>query len=156
MGKPFLLPLEAAPSASIAPAKQSSIDGPPVSPVAEGGIVLVVEDERSNRSLMGRMLLTLGYRAEFATNGAEAVHAFVPGRFFAILMDIQMPVMDGITATTRIRAIESNCRVPIIALTANVTPRDRAHCRAAGMDEFLPKPFKRSELAAALAIFAAH
>ena len=60
MSKPFLLPLEAAPSASIAPAKQSSIDGPPVSPVAEGGIVLVVEDERSNRSLMGRMLLTLG------------------------------------------------------------------------------------------------
>ena len=63
------------------------------------------------------------------------------------------PVMDGLTATAKIRALESSFRVPIIATTANVMPRERDHCRAAGMDDFLLKPFKRRELAAALALF---
>ena len=65
-----------------------------------------------------------------------------------------MPVMDGLAATKKIRGQESNLRVPIIATTANIMPRDRDHCQAAGMDAFVSKPFKRKELAAALARFA--
>ena len=152
----FHFPLEEVPSNFSAPAEQFPCDPASVSPVAEGGIVLVVEDDRSNRSLIGKMLLSLGYSAEFAAHGAEAVAVFVPGKFFAILMDMQMPVMSGLAATKKIREIESDVRAPIIALTANVMPSDRDDCRAAGMDEFLAKPFKRSELAAALALFAAH
>ena len=152
----FHLPLDEAPTDFSVAAEQSSCDPILTSPVAEGGIVLVVEDDRSNRSLVGKMLLSLGYSAEFAADGAEAVAAFVPGKFFAILMDIQLPVMSGLTATTKIREMEPEGRVPIIALTANVMPRDRDHCRVAGMDEFLSKPFKRSELAAALDVFVTH
>jgi CheY-like chemotaxis protein len=129
----------------------------PSSPSAEspmppaGDPVLVVEDDQDNSKLAGKMLQRLGYRAEFAANGAEAVAAFAPGKYFAILMDVLMPVMDGIVATRKIRDLESGSRVPIIALTANVMPGDRECYLAAGMDDFLPKPFKKDELADKLA-----
>jgi CheY-like chemotaxis protein len=117
----------------------------------KGNLVLVVEDDPDNSKLTGKMLQRLGCRAEFAAHGAEAVEAFVPGKYFAILMDMRMPVMDGLAATRKIRELESGSRVPIIALTANVMPGDRERCLAAGMDDFLSKPFKKAELAAKLA-----
>lgn len=97
------------------------------------------------------MLASLGYQAKFASNGQEAVSAFAPGKFSAILMDMQMPVMDGLEATRRIREMEAGGHVPIIALTANVMPGDCERCFAAGMDGFLSKPFKKESLVAKLA-----
>ena len=118
---------------------------------AEGKLVLVVEDDTVNSRLAGKMLHSLGYRAEFAADGFEALSAFVPGKYYAILMDVVMPRMDGVEATKRIREVQSGSHVPIIALTANVMPGDRERYLAAGMDDFLSKPFKREELAAKLA-----
>lgn len=113
--------------------------------------VLVVEDDPVGSSLVGSMLASVGLRVEFAANGREALEAFAPGKYAAIIMDLQMPVMDGIEATRQIRARESDAHVPIIALTASVLPDDRERCVAAGMDEFLSKPFKKADLLASLA-----
>ena len=114
--------------------------------------MLVVEDDPTSSMVAGKMLHRLGCRAEFAADGAAAVEAFVPEKYFAILMDMAMPVMDGLVATSRIRELEaqSSAHVPIIALTANVMPGDRERCIAAGMDDFLSKPIKWAELAAML------
>ncbi|MFZ4777828.1 MAG: PAS domain S-box protein [Terrimicrobiaceae bacterium] len=121
-----------------------------------GGLVLVVEDDRGSRMLAGKMLEALGLLPEFAADGEGALQAFVPGKYFAILMDMSMPVMDGLEATKKIREVEAaaGSHVPIIALTANVMTGDRERCLAAGMDDFLSKPFKKDELAAKLANFA--
>ena len=118
--------------------------------------VLVVEDDPENSLLAGKMLEALGWRAEYAANGQEAVEAFGSGRFTAILMDMQMPVMDGLLATRKIRELETltGAHVPIIALTANVLPCDRERCLAAGMDTFLSKPFNKAQLAETLARYA--
>jgi len=115
--------------------------------------VLVVEDDPSSRILAGKILEHLGCRAEFAVNGQDAAEVFAPEKYSAILMDMQMPVMDGLEATRRIRERESGVRVPIIALTANVMQGDRERCLAAGMDEVLTKPFKMTELSDILARF---
>jgi len=114
--------------------------------------VLIVDDEPDNSSLAGKMIEALGHRAEFAANGLQAVEAFVPGKYSAVLMDMRMPVLDGLEATRRIRDIEraSGGHVPIIALTANVMPGDRDRCIAAGMDDFLSKPFSKAGLAGKL------
>ncbi len=147
----FHLPLESAPSTGVPPVEAKTENGAAHGPTAHG-LVLVVDDEPNSRVLAGKMLQRLGCRAEFAANGAEAVAAFLPGKFSAILMDMAMPVMDGLEATRKIREAEAAAdgRVPIIALTANVMPGDRENCLAAGMDDFLAKPFKRESLAAKL------
>jgi signal transduction histidine kinase/CheY-like chemotaxis protein len=144
----FRLPLETSlPSSAPAASALGDLD----STLPSGTLVLVVEDDRDCSVLAGKMLQSLGCRAEFAADGAEAVKAFVPGKFSAILMDMAMPVMDGLEATKKIREIEkTGSRVRIIALTANVMPGDIERCLAAGMDDFLSKPFKRAELAAKL------
>ena len=118
-----------------------------------GRLVLVAEDDRVNSMLAEKMLKSLGLMVEFASNGREAVAAFVPGKYSAIFMDIQMPEMSGLEATEKIREIEAGTgtRVSIIALTANVMPADHEQCMAAGMDDFLSKPFKKDEMAAKLA-----
>jgi len=116
-------------------------------------VVLVVEDDPNSRTLAEKMLSGLGYRTEAVIHGADAVAAFAKGKYFAILMDMQMAGMDGIEATRKIREAEAMAggHVPIIALTANVMHGDRKRCLAAGMDEFLSKPFKKAELAEILA-----
>ena len=124
--------------------------------VFSGNPVLVVEDDSDNASLAGKMLEALGYQAKHVANGQEALDAFRDGAFSAILMDMQMPVMDGLSATRKIRELEAHSgttRVPIIALTANVLPTHKELCIAAGMDDFLSKPFKKDHLAAKLARF---
>jgi len=118
-----------------------------------GGLVLVVEDDRTSSLLTGKILEAIGHQPEFVWNGLQALEAFAPGKYIAILMDMQMPVMDGIEATKKIRAKESGSRIPIIALTANVMPGDLERCLAIGMDEFLSKPINKADLAAKLARF---
>lgn len=137
-----------------APPESLAANGPlDAMPVPPHRCVLVVEDDPSNRALAGKMLDSIGYRAEFSTNGKEAVAAFAPDKYAAILMDMQMPVMDGLEATRIIRDIEASLggHAPIVALTANVMPGDSDRCFAAGMDAFISKPFKRETLAAKLA-----
>lgn len=145
------LPLRKAPS--LPPATRSGDDATAALPAPLDRCVLVAEDDPSNRLLAGKMLDSLGYRADFAVNGKEAVALFSPGKYDAILMDMQMPVMDGLEASRMIREIEASGggRVQIIALTANVMPGDSDRCFAAGMDLFIAKPFKRETLAAKLA-----
>ncbi len=145
----FRLPPAASTGSAIQPAESPA---PPSLP-PPGGLVLVVEDDAVSSNLLGRILSLIGCQAEFAFNGLEAVRAFAPGKFSAVFMDMQMPVMDGIEATKKIRELESRtagARVPILALTANVMPGDRERCLAIGMDGFLSKPFKREELCAKL------
>ena len=120
----------------------------------EGKLVLVVEDNPENALMAGKMLTSLGYRAEFAANGAAAVEAYEPEKYVAILMDVVMPMMDGLEATRQIRELACGSRVPIIALTANVMPGDSERYIAGGMDDYLNKPFRRDELAAKLACVA--
>ncbi len=129
-----------------------------ISPVAEssppaGGRVLVVEDDRVNRILATRILRTIGFQADSVSDGQAAIEAYAPGKYFAILMDMQMPIVDGLDATTRIRKLEaaSGTRVLIIALTANVMPGDRDRCLSAGMDDFVTKPFRKEQIAEVLA-----
>ena len=111
--------------------------------------VLVVDDDECSSVLAGKMLQILGYHPDFASDGAKAVASFLPGKYSAILMDVTMPVMDGLDATRAILEIEAveGEHIPIIAMTANVMPGDRERCLAAGMDDFLPKPFHKTDLA---------
>jgi CheY-like chemotaxis protein len=115
--------------------------------------VLIVEDDHVSRILAGKLVSLLGFTVEFAEDGLQGVEAFVPGKYSAVLMDMQMPVMDGIEATRRIRQIERDAGaspVALIALTANVMHGDRDRCIAAGMTDFLSKPVNRADLAAKL------
>jgi len=121
-------------------------------PVAERPLrLLLAEDNQVNQHVATLMLGKLGYRVDVAANGAEAVAAVHRARYDVVLMDVQMPVLDGLDATRRIRAELPPDRQPhIIALTASVLIEDRAACRAAGMDDYLTKPIRLHDLAAAL------
>jgi len=114
--------------------------------------VLVAEDNSVNQRVVGRMLEKLGCVAHFATDGREALAALEAGGFDLVLMDCQMPQLDGYGASREIRKREAGLsRVPIVALTANAMQGDRERCLAAGMDDFLSKPLTLEALAAALA-----
>jgi CheY-like chemotaxis protein len=110
--------------------------------------ILVAEDDPT----LGQLLLILLDRREIpchlVEDGLGAVSAWEGGEFDLILMDLQMPGMDGLEATRIIREREKAHlgHVPIIAMTAHTTPRDRAMCRSAGMDDYIEKPFRFSEL----------
>jgi signal transduction histidine kinase/CheY-like chemotaxis protein len=114
--------------------------------------VLVVEDNPVNQAVARRWLPKLGVQVAVATNGREALAVMDEHAFDAILMDIQMPEMNGLDATRTIRARESGSgrRVPIIALTANAMDTDREEALAAGMDDYVTKPLRLPELQAAL------
>jgi two-component system sensor histidine kinase/response regulator len=120
-------------------------------PIYPGRRILLVEDNPVNQRVAQRMLQKLGTGITLANNGAEALERLAEGSFDAVLMDCQMPVMDGFTATQRIRENERlnnhRARVPIIALTANVMSEDRENCIAAGMDAYLSKPLEPGQLA---------
>src|SRR5579864_8963188 len=113
--------------------------------------VLVVENNAANLKVAMRMVQRLGYRAEVAGTGAEAIARLGQGDYDAVLMDCQMPEMDGYEATRRIRADEgTGRRVPIIAMTAAALSGDRERCLAAGMDDYISKPVKLHVVAAVL------
>ena len=120
-----------------------------------GRRMLLVEDNPVNQRVAQRMLEKMGAYVTIANNGAEALERVTESQFDAVLMDCQMPVMDGMSATRAIRALErrrgSVKRLPIIALTANVMSEDRENCMAAGMDAHLGKPVDPSQLVTCLA-----
>ena len=107
--------------------------------------ILLADDNAVNRLLARRLLNKAGHEVILAENGREALEAWEAERPDVILMDVQMPVMDGLEATQLIRSLEQDKQfnpTPIIALTANALERDRQQCLAAGMDDFLSKPFQ--------------
>lgn len=115
--------------------------------------VLLVEDNRVNQQVALLMLKKLGCRVSLAENGEVALQKTLSETFDLILMDCQMPVLNGYDATRRIRLSHppQGRRLPIIAMTANDQPEERAKCQEAGMDDFLAKPFRREELGHQLA-----
>jgi diguanylate cyclase (GGDEF)-like protein len=131
---------------------------PPAAPKARGSIarsvarLLIVEDNRTSQTIAVGMLEMLGCKAEVAENGRVAVQAFKRGAWDLILMDCNMPEMDGYEATAAIRALESDSgrRVPIVAMTANTQPADVEKCLSAGMDDHLPKPLTLGSLTSRL------
>jgi two-component system, sensor histidine kinase len=113
--------------------------------------VLVAEDNAVNQTIIDAMLKQLGHRITLTGNGREALEALARSDFDLVLMDCNMPEMDGLEATRRLRAQNvRNARVPIIALTANAMDGDREKCLAAGMDDFVSKPVTIATLRAAI------
>ena len=112
----------------------------------EGRNVLLVEDNPVNQTVIEAMLRSLGFTVSVATDGAQAVRSAESLIFEAILMDCRLPIIDGYEATRQIRQLPGCSEVPIIALTANALQGDREACLAAGMNDYLAKPFKRTDL----------
>ncbi|MBP2232784.1 PAS domain S-box-containing protein [Azospirillum agricola] len=139
-------PLPGPPAATESPA-ESSAEAP-----AEALRILVAEDVEMNRLLIVTILKQLGHRVVAVEDGAAAVAAVRRHPFDLILMDVNMPVMDGLVATRTIRDMAPPAnRIPIVAMTANTFPEDVARCRAAGMSGYVPKPIDRRLLVAEIA-----
>ena len=120
---------------------------PRVSALLSGRRVLLAEDNAFNRALIEHVLEPMGCQVDKAASGTEAVRAFKPGLYDLVLMDCQMPEMDGLTATRHIRRLEAGQgRVPVIAVTAGTVSGARRACLEAGMDDFLAKPFSLGRL----------
>lgn len=112
--------------------------------------ILLADDNEVNRMVASHQLGVLGYRFLTVEDGQQAVAAFSRERFDAVLMDCRMPVMDGYEATRRLRLHAHGSDVPIIAVTASALKEDVELCLAAGMSDYLSKPFQLSDLAAVL------
>jgi CheY-like chemotaxis protein len=127
-----------------------------LTPPAEGDArlnILAAEDNEVNQVVIKYLLQSLGHTVTFASNGAEALALWRTEDFDLILMDIQMPEVDGVTATRLIRAgSDAKARVPIVAVTAHAMDSDRDSYLAAGMNAVVTKPVKMTDLFAALAL----
>src|ERR1700694_84093 len=118
-----------------------------------GARVLLVEDNPVNLEVGVGILESFGCKVETAANGVEALDQYAGGKYAVIFMDCQMPEMDGFEATAEIRKREAKTglRIPIVALTASAIEGDREKCLAAGMDDYVPKPFTAHQMRSALA-----
>lgn len=113
--------------------------------------ILVAEDNEVNQKVVKAILARTGHRVDIVGNGIEAVSAVIRGAYDLVLMDVQMPEMDGVTATRRIRELDGPVsEIPIIALTANAMKGDEDNYRAAGMNDYVSKPIESDKLAAAM------
>jgi signal transduction histidine kinase/DNA-binding NarL/FixJ family response regulator len=149
-GSTFYVTLECDPAKAIVP---SGAEGPAVdasAPVpagqAEKPLILVVEDNQVNQKVIGTILRKRGYRVRIAVHGGEAMEALTQDPIALVLMDIQMPVLDGIETTRLIRQEERWAALPILAMTAHVMQGDREECLEAGMDGYISKPVNPSHL----------
>ncbi|MEA2685492.1 MAG: hypothetical protein QOE93_687, partial [Actinomycetota bacterium] len=134
------------------PASSRPVAARRIPPSGSTGHVLVVEDNANNQLVAMGILRHLGYRADVAANGFEALAALDRTSYDAILMDCQMPEMDGFTATGEIRLRQgTDCHTPVIAMTAGASDADRERCLDAGMDDFLAKPVRPGDVEAVLA-----
>lgn len=137
-------------SASNTSTTESNYSGAVKSSPKPGAAILVVEDDRVNQQVLERMLNNLGYTADILPNGKAALTIITDFSYDAILMDCQMPVMDGFEATKEIRKMEAagilRKRTPIIAITANAMTGDKEKCLAAEMDDYLSKPVRLASL----------
>jgi CheY-like chemotaxis protein len=151
LGKGSLFWVELPLQASAAPEEKEAVIRDAPIPRKDTAHVLLVEDNLINRKLAGTLLRKLGYTFELAENGLEAIDAAETKVYALILMDMQMPEMDGLEATRRIRAGNGpNANTWIIALTANAMQSDQDACREAGMNDFLSKPFNPKALSKVL------
>jgi signal transduction histidine kinase/DNA-binding response OmpR family regulator len=140
----FTVPLPRADEADVKVAQELSAA---TAQASHSGRILLVEDLEHNRDLALTILSSAGHEVDTATNGAEAIAAIQAKTYDLVLMDIQMPVMDGLTATQKIRELDQPTnRIPIIAMTANVLPQQVTAFMQAGMNDHVGKPFKRAEL----------
>jgi CheY-like chemotaxis protein len=112
--------------------------------------ILLAEDNAVNQKLALRLLANMGYAADVANDGAQALQALEGTDYNVVLMDVQMPELDGLEATRRIRKQWPERSLHIVAMTANAMAGDREACLAAGMNDYVSKPIKPAELAAAL------
>jgi CheY-like chemotaxis protein len=112
--------------------------------------ILLAEDNRVNQEVAAAMLRKRGHEVDIVESGREAVEAVRKGLYDVVLMDIQMPEMDGVTATREIRSLPQGADLPIIALTAHALPEERQRCLDAGMNGYVTKPFKPYDLFAAV------
>jgi CheY-like chemotaxis protein len=113
--------------------------------LASGHEILIVDDHLTNRKVVIALLAQLGFEADEAANGKEALAAIRHQDYKLILMDCQMPVLDGFDTTIRLRQNEKTRNLPIVGITANVTKENEDHCFAVGMDEFIAKPIDRKK-----------
>lgn len=112
--------------------------------------ILLVDDTPANLKILARLLEKRGYRTELAEDGHRAIELYRAGDFDAILMDLQMPGLDGFGTTTAIRAMTDRRQVPIIALTAHVVEGTRRRCLDVGMSDYLAKPIDVALLTATI------
>jgi len=110
--------------------------------------ILLVEDDSTNRDIISRYLMLLGYRIVIALDGMQAVTLAQTERPNLILMDMRLPVLDGWEATRRIKAAPATCTIPIVALTAYAMEDERRRCLAAGCDDYETKPVEFPRLLA--------
>jgi len=144
------------------PQAQTTVE--PVAPAAapalrhpRQGLVLIVDDNPVNQLVAARAVNRLGYLTEVVSGGPQALEAVAASRFDAILLDCQMPEMDGYETAREIRRREAGQgHIPIIAATANTMEGDQEKCLASGMDDYLPKPIRFADLEAALDRWVAH
>jgi signal transduction histidine kinase/CheY-like chemotaxis protein/HPt (histidine-containing phosphotransfer) domain-containing protein len=145
---PAATPAAAASSSQALPAPSAPAATP--APGGIGGHVLLVEDNAVNRQVAQRLLSLVGVSFEIAENGKEALDRLEQAPFDAVLMDCQMPILDGYGATRAVRRLESDGarkgHIPIVAMTANAMAGDREKCLAAGMDDYMSKPLNRALL----------
>jgi two-component system cell cycle response regulator DivK len=111
-------------------------------------LILLVEDQEDNMQILRDVLVNADYRISEAQNGEEALAAVAKQRPDLILMDIQLPIMDGYEATRRIKADAATRSIPIIAITSYALGSDEERARAAGCDDFVPKPYSPRDLLA--------
>ena len=136
------IPLELHQSIAINPRPAMAADNACI----KGRKILLVEDNPVNQTVIDAMLSSLGYEVSMVSDGAQAIHRANTEAFTAILMDCRLPIIDGYEATRQIRQLSGCTDVPIIALTANALQGDREACLQAGMNDYLAKPFKRTDL----------
>src|SRR5439155_10352976 len=143
-----LLAVDAAPRPAVAPAKPRMDAGMALRHPLR---ILLAEDNVVNQKLALRLLQQMGYRADLASNGIEAIESVERQTYDVVLMDVQMPEMDGLEASRRITARwPAEERPRIVAMTANAMQGDREECLAAGMDDYVVKPIRVDKLVDAL------